>query len=278
MRALKQLGIISAIASLSWLMGAPSAQADTLISTAGALSEGDSRLEDGSLFDRYTFSGTSGQQITIILESREFDPYLILIDPSGARIKENDDISRSNLNARLVLELPNSGIYTVYANSYDATKGGRYDITVRTNDRSAFPTSLATLLLNPSEQCNAALSSAVKRVETDRDIAVLLSVIQLINRYETVPADRPDGVEMSLYGSATASVMASSQFLTQIASDLIGNCTSVGAVVFSPDASEERIFGYLPPPASRSVGEFNCAITVAAAPEQLAPWGQKLCL
>ncbi|PZO19386.1 MAG: hypothetical protein DCF25_08720 [Leptolyngbya foveolarum] len=150
-QALQKLGILSAITSLSVLISSPSAQAEALLKAAGTLSETtDSRLEDGSLYDAHKFFGNSGQPITIVLKSRDFDPYLILIDPSGERIDENDDISRSNLNSRLVVVLPSTGTYTVYANSYDATKSGQYDITVRTNDSSAFPIHLTALLLEPS--------------------------------------------------------------------------------------------------------------------------------
>ena len=151
-QALQKLGIISAITSLSVLIGSPSAWAETLLKAAGTLSETtDSRLEDGSLYDAHKFSGSSGEQVTIILESRDFDPYLILIDPSGDRIDENDDISRSNLNSRLVIVLPSTGTYTLYANSYDATKSGQYEITVRTNDSSTFPANLTALFLEPSD-------------------------------------------------------------------------------------------------------------------------------
>lgn len=156
MQASKKLGIVSAIVSLATLLGVQPVQAETLIKTAGLLNSGDARLEDGSLFDRYVFEGSSGQRITIILESRDFDPYLILIAPNGERINENDDISRSNLNSRLVVNLPVSGTYTVYANSYDATKSGQYDITIRTdNQSSTLPRNLAARLLSPSAQRSA---------------------------------------------------------------------------------------------------------------------------
>lgn len=150
-QTLQKLSLISVIISLPVLIGSPSAWAGTLLKTAGTLSKAtDSRLEDGSLYDAHQFSGTSGQQVTIILESRDFDPYLILVDPSGERIAENDDISRSNLNAKLVVNLPSTGTYTVYANSYDTTKGGQYNIVVRVNDASALPPHLSALFLASS--------------------------------------------------------------------------------------------------------------------------------
>ena len=286
MQAMRKLGIISAITSLLVLINPGSVWADTLIKEAGTLNETtDSRLEDGSLYDAFEFSGSSGQQVTIVLESREFDPYLILVDPNGERINENDDISRNNLNSRLVLVLPSTGTYTVYANSYDATKSGEYNITVRTNEQTVVSTNFAALLFAPSVQCSNTVSTVLQSLEADRDMQALPSIFQLISRYESVPKGKPDGVEISLSGTATQSVMASSQLIKYAASRLIQSCTSVGAVAFSPEAyQEERLFGYSPTrafnaPAANPVEEFNCAITVAPSEfEQRPPWGQKRCL
>ena len=291
--ALRKLGILAAILSLSFLCPPASAQAETLLKATGALSEtDDARLEDGSLYDAHKFSGSSGQQVTIILESRDFDPYLILIDPEGERIDENDDISRTNLNSRLVVVLPSTGTYTLYANSYDATKSGEYNITVQTDDQSLFPTNLGALLLSPSTQCSAALSGVVQAIETNRDVRVLPGVLQLIGRYESVPEGKPDGLEMLLSGTATPSIMASSQLIKRVANSLIQNCSSVGTVAFKPEAyAEERIFGYASNRASSAptdslVEEFNCAIATSpsasnrqSSPGEAlpTPWGQKRC-
>ena len=282
MPVLQKLGLMLAIAGLVGLSNGQAARADTLLRKAGTLSEGDARLEDGSLYDDYSFSGSSGQQVTVILESREFDPYLILVNPDGERINENDDISRRNLNARLVVVLPATGTYTVYANSYDASKGGRYDLTVRTNDQSAFPENIAAILLDPSEQCGTALANAVSQVEENRDVSVFLSVLQLLDRYESVPDTRPDGIEMSLAGTAAQSIIASSELLKQVATGLVRDCTSVGVVAFEAEGdNEDKVFGYSPASDDTStnglaVNEFTCSAN--ASSDQLPPWGKKLCL
>lgn len=284
LQAWKKLSILPALVSLSVLATATAAQAETLLKATGMLSESsDPRLEDGSLYDTYNFSGSSGQQIAIILESSDFDTYLILLDPAGERIGENDDISRNNFNSRLALVLPTTGTYTIYANSYDATKSGQYDITVRTNDQSNFPDNLTTLLLDPSADCTTAITTVIQAIEANRDIQVLPSVLPLADQYENVPEGKPDSVNMDLSGTATPSVMASSQLIKYVASNLIQNCTSVGAVAFSPTAySEQRIFGYSPTkafnvPAEPPIQEFNCATAPPANPNEPIPWGQKRC-
>jgi serine protease Do len=86
---------------------------------------------DRSPYQEHTFQGTAGQRVTISLESREFDSYLILIDPDGKKIGENDDASSDTLNAALVITLPSTGTYRVIANTYDSTGRGQYTLSVR---------------------------------------------------------------------------------------------------------------------------------------------------
>lgn len=87
--------------------------------------------EDGSYYREHSFYGTSGQTVTIAMESNEFDTYLILLGPNGELIDQNDDAAPGNLNSRLTVTLPRTGSYTIYANSYDSSGRGRYTLTVR---------------------------------------------------------------------------------------------------------------------------------------------------
>ncbi|MEO0536417.1 MAG: trypsin-like peptidase domain-containing protein [Cyanobacteria bacterium P01_A01_bin.123] len=103
-----------------------------LLQEQGTLAEGDDRLGDDSLFDTYTFQGEAGQQVTVTMESPDFDTFLVLLDPSGQPIADNDDIvAGSNLNSQITITLPQSGAYRIIANSYDASGQGRYLLTVR---------------------------------------------------------------------------------------------------------------------------------------------------
>ncbi len=87
--------------------------------------------EDGSYYREHTFRGQAGQQVTISMESREFDTFLLLFSPSGELIGGNDDIGPQNLNSAMTITLPETGAYTIFANSYDNTGRGRYTLTVR---------------------------------------------------------------------------------------------------------------------------------------------------
>lgn len=104
---------------------------------------------DGSLFDQYSFDGRQGQNVTITLESPDFDTYLALFDSTGKLIEEADDmgdscnyqdettkkdfISKGLCNSRLSITLPATGNYKVIVNGRDKTDRGKYTLTIRNN-------------------------------------------------------------------------------------------------------------------------------------------------
>ncbi|MEB3882161.1 DVUA0089 family protein [Lyngbya sp. CCY1209] len=103
-----------------------------ILQEEGVLESGDSVLpSDGSLYDEYTFEAEAGQSVTIDLESSDFDPYLALFGPDGQLVGENDDVSESNRNSRLIVTLPATGLYRVVVNAYDSTGRGEYLLRVR---------------------------------------------------------------------------------------------------------------------------------------------------
>ena len=85
---------------------------------------------DGSLYHEHTFNGTAGQTITVMMESGDFDPYLILVGPDGTELIQNDDMSATIRNSALTIKLPTTGIYTVVANAYDGSGFGQYQVTI----------------------------------------------------------------------------------------------------------------------------------------------------
>jgi S1-C subfamily serine protease len=86
---------------------------------------------DRSLYEEHTFQGTEGQRVSISMESQDFDSYLIVLDPEGRKIGENDDASRSTMNSALTVTLPSTGVYRVIANTYDSTGRGQYTLSIR---------------------------------------------------------------------------------------------------------------------------------------------------
>ena len=264
MRALQKLSAVCVatgfLLSSGWGLGwhldesERMAKADTLVEIQGSLVSGDAVLDDGSLYDQYVFSGGDGQYVTISLESNDFDPYLILLDPNGRRIGENDDISRTNRNSRLIVTLPLTGEYTAVANSYESGKNGQYAIRVDVADnRTALLQTLASAAVPDSNNvCTRAIAGMASSIESNLEVDALVSSLQLSRLYVDGPAARPYGVNVAVSGPAALSVMFSPQLLTRLSAQLVSSCSSVGAVVFSTESGNaeasdlERIFGLLP--------------------------------
>jgi hypothetical protein len=95
----------------------------------GALAAGDATLRTGEYFDTHSFEGRAGQRVVLDLASSQFDPYLILVAPSGDR-RENDDYQGSNRRARLEVELEETGTYRVLVTSYRKDEAGAYELLV----------------------------------------------------------------------------------------------------------------------------------------------------
>lgn len=96
----------------------------------GRLAPGDEVASDGSLFDRYTFDGTSGQRVTILAESTAFDTYLAIMDSEGQILTENNDAAGGS-NSQIETTLPETGTYTVIVNGYTPEDRGQYTLTIR---------------------------------------------------------------------------------------------------------------------------------------------------
>ncbi|MEB3164920.1 MAG: tetratricopeptide repeat protein, partial [Prochlorothrix sp.] len=117
------LTVTGASLGLEQLFPAP-ALGQTLSPTTitGILTSESAVLEDGSYYEIYRFEGQAGEKLRIDLLSEEFDAYLMLLDPKGNKIGENDDGGEGN-NARLVLELPETGEYQAIVNTYGKGTG-----------------------------------------------------------------------------------------------------------------------------------------------------------
>jgi hypothetical protein len=94
-----------------------------------------SRVRNISNFcDRYSFSGTAGQQITITLSSASFDTYLYLLNQSRAVIAQDDD-GGGGTDSRIpafsgTFTLPATGIYTIEVDTFSVGATGNYTLTL----------------------------------------------------------------------------------------------------------------------------------------------------
>ena len=103
-----------------------------LLQEEGNLGPGASVLpSDGSFYREHRFQGREGQAITISLQSRDFVPFLIVVDPGDRVIAQSQDISQNSSSSEVSLTLPASGDYRIIANSYAPDGTGQYTLTVR---------------------------------------------------------------------------------------------------------------------------------------------------
>src|SRR6185436_18446433 len=97
-------------------------------------------LRPGAFADRYTFSGTRAQQVSISLTSPAFDTFLYLIGPAtgtlpgqeGPVVTFNDD-SGNTFSSRIppntgFFTLPSDGTYTIEATSFTGNVTGPYTL------------------------------------------------------------------------------------------------------------------------------------------------------
>jgi pre-peptidase len=97
---------------------------------SGQLTNADCFLSDNSYYDVYSFSGTTGQQVTINMTSSAIDSYLFLIDTGGSTAVAQDDDSGGVPNARIVFTLTQTGTWFIVANAFDANSFGAYTLTL----------------------------------------------------------------------------------------------------------------------------------------------------
>jgi hypothetical protein len=97
----------------------------------GRLELGDSQLPSNEYYDQYTFWGGHGDVVVVDLFSSEFDPYLILVAPSGADV-QNDDYAGSANRSRIEQVLDESGEWRVLVTSYRPGESGAYEVSITT--------------------------------------------------------------------------------------------------------------------------------------------------
>ena len=102
----------------------------------GQLARGDRTLRTGEYYIEYTFDWRAGQNVVVDLSSTAFDPYLIIVAPSGDK-KENDDWQDSKSRSRVEWPLTESGEYRLIITSYEKGETGAYELRVTASAAAA---------------------------------------------------------------------------------------------------------------------------------------------
>lgn len=78
---------------------------------------------------RYTLQGRTGDMVTIIANSTDFDVFLTLLDPSMVEVASDDD-SAGGTDAQISVILPAEGLYTIIVDSYNRISTGAFTLSV----------------------------------------------------------------------------------------------------------------------------------------------------
>ena len=96
----------------------------------GEITAEDPRDDENRGFDAYTFAGTSGNRVQLIMRSGDFDTYLQVGNPEGDfyALASDDDGLGEGTDSRLNYILPNDGTFIVRASPLYADAKGLYSL------------------------------------------------------------------------------------------------------------------------------------------------------
>ena len=99
---------------------------------SGSLATSDPRLDDGSHFDQYVYTGRPGEEVVVTLRSGAFDTFLAAGAANGSNLDSpvTDDDGAGGTDSRLRATVGPSGVLVIRANSLSAGATGDYTIEV----------------------------------------------------------------------------------------------------------------------------------------------------
>lgn len=102
--------------------------APMLDETSGTLVEGDETLQSGEYMDSYNVLAREGQWIRAEVVSGDFDPYIMVISPTGIQTDVDDSAENNTSMTKAILEANEGGEWTVIVTSYEPGESGAYDL------------------------------------------------------------------------------------------------------------------------------------------------------
>jgi hypothetical protein len=96
---------------------------------AGILGPASPTIADGRVAQAWALTGEAGEQVSVVLESDDFDAYLYVVGPGLSDVLSDDDGAGSR-NSLIQFTLPTAGPFTVVATSFSSGSFGPYTIRV----------------------------------------------------------------------------------------------------------------------------------------------------
>ncbi|WP_412063160.1 hypothetical protein [Rubrivirga sp. IMCC45206] len=95
----------------------------------GTLQDGDDTLVSGEFLDPYEVIAREGQWIRAQVLSGDFDPYLMVLSPTGDQTEVDDSAAGNTSMTKAVLEATEAGKWTIVVTSFAPGETGDYELT-----------------------------------------------------------------------------------------------------------------------------------------------------
>ncbi|MDX1419766.1 MAG: caspase family protein [Rubricoccaceae bacterium] len=103
---------------------------------SGRLDASDPALSTGEYYDEYPVELAAGDWVELDLRATAFDPYLVLVAPSGHK-EQNDDVEGDRTRSYLRVQASESGTWRAYVTSYASGETGDYQLRIHVGDQPA---------------------------------------------------------------------------------------------------------------------------------------------
>ncbi len=100
----------------------------------GTLEAGDDTLESGEYLDSYEVIAREGQWIRAQILSGDFDPYFLVLSPTGEQTDIDDSTTGNTSMTKAILEATEAGEWTIVVTSYAPGESGDYELTYEVSD------------------------------------------------------------------------------------------------------------------------------------------------
>lgn len=100
----------------------------------GTLEAGDETLQSGEYADVHEVVARAGQFIRAEVVSGDFDPYLLVLDPTGEQTDVDDSTRGNTTMTEAILPVSEGGEWTVVVTTYEPGETGGYELSLEVLD------------------------------------------------------------------------------------------------------------------------------------------------
>lgn len=107
---------------------------DPVTEEQGTLAEGDETLQSGEYMDAYEVMVREGQWLRAEVLSGDFDPYFIILDPTGDQTDVDDSSKGNRSMTKAITQASEGGEWRIVVTSYEPGESGDYTLTYEVLD------------------------------------------------------------------------------------------------------------------------------------------------